>query len=117
MSKQITIESKRYEDQDDCLTAAAEEFAADHGLDSWQVKARWAEAPGHGDGTDRDHIVLTVPDETIRKMAIALAQETGIVDGTGTLYTVCEQAIIDGDDAGRVRQIWTDATVVGQFRI
>jgi hypothetical protein len=53
----ISVSSKQYEDHDDCLTAAAQDYAADHGLESWQVTAKW---DGGEDG-ERDAILLTVP--------------------------------------------------------
>jgi hypothetical protein len=41
----------------------------------------------------------------------ALVKASGIVDGTGTLHTVCEQAIRDGEGTPeRVREIWATAT-------
>ena len=45
-----------------------------------------------------------------RAAVIALVDASGIEDGTGTLYTVCEQAI--EDDMGtveNVRRIWAEA--------
>lgn len=42
---------------------------------------------------------------------VALADASGISDGTGTLYTVCRQAILDGEGTPeRVREIWAEAT-------
>ena len=42
---------------------------------------------------------------------IALVDASGIEDGTGTLYAVCEQAIEDGvGTAENVRRIWAEAT-------
>lgn len=54
MLKEITVQSKRYEDYDNSLGAAAREYAEDHDLEMWQVEARWAD-------DERDEIVLTVP--------------------------------------------------------
>lgn len=51
---EITVSSKGYEDEDDCLSAAAQDYAEEHGLASWQVEARWA------DDANREEIVLTV---------------------------------------------------------
>jgi len=51
----IEISSKVYEDLDDCLSAAAEDYASDHGLESWQVTAEWQD-------DEREVIVLTVPE-------------------------------------------------------
>lgn len=48
---------------------------------------------------------------TLHEMAVKLATASGIVDGTGALYTVCEQAIRDGEGTPeRVREIWEQAT-------
>lgn len=42
---------------------------------------------------------------------IDLVHATGIVDGTGCLYTVCEHALRDGEGTPeRVREIWAEAT-------
>lgn len=57
MTKTITVSSKQYEDSDDCLAAAAGEYAGEHGLESWQVSAAWV---GGEDG-ERAEIELTVP--------------------------------------------------------
>lgn len=55
MSKEIVIDAKRYEDFDDCLSAAADDYAAKHGLEGWDLAPRWADE-------QRDEILLTVPD-------------------------------------------------------
>lgn len=52
----IRINSRRYEDYDDCLTAAAEDYAAAHDLDGWDLSPRWEDE-------QRDHILLDVPTE------------------------------------------------------
>lgn len=43
-----------YTDHDDCLAAAAEEYASEHGLEGWDLEPRWADG-------QRDEILLTVP--------------------------------------------------------
>jgi hypothetical protein len=55
---EITVDAKLYEDCDDCLTAAATEYAREHHIADWQVEARWAD-------DSRDAIVLTVPEEVV----------------------------------------------------
>lgn len=41
----------------------------------------------------------------------ALVEASGIVDGTGTLYTVCKCALEAGEGTPeRVREIWQEAT-------
>ena len=55
----VTVSAKQYEDQDDCLTAAAREYAREHKLEMWEVEAAW---PTDRDGReDRSEIALTVP--------------------------------------------------------
>jgi hypothetical protein len=51
---EIIVSSKGYEDEDDCLSAAARDYAEKHGLEIWQVEARWA------DDANREEIVITV---------------------------------------------------------
>lgn len=53
----VTVDSKRYQDQDDCLAAAAAEYAAEHGLEGWDLSPRWV----GGDDGNREEIELTVP--------------------------------------------------------
>ena len=50
----IQIAAARYADYADCLTAAADECAEEHGLQGWDLSPRWADE-------QRDTIVLTVP--------------------------------------------------------
>lgn len=50
----IRIDARRYEDQDDCLSAAQADYAAEHGLEGWDLEARWED-------DQRDAILLTVP--------------------------------------------------------
>jgi hypothetical protein len=52
--REIRVPAKSYEDYDDSLTAAAHDYADEHGLENWEVEARWAD-------DQRDEIVLTVP--------------------------------------------------------
>lgn len=55
MSKQVKIAAAQYEDQDDCLQAAANDYAQAHGLHGWDLDPQWEDE-------QRDNIVLTVPD-------------------------------------------------------
>ena len=57
MSKsiEVVVPAAQYEDFDDCLTAAADEYAAKHDLAGWDLAPRWAD-------NQRDEIILTVPD-------------------------------------------------------
>lgn len=50
----VSVSAAAYADYDDSLTAAACDYAAAHGLRSWQVDADWE------DDDTRETIVLTV---------------------------------------------------------
>lgn len=50
----VRISAKRYTDSDDCLADAAADYAREHGLDGWDLDARWED-------DQRDAILLTVP--------------------------------------------------------
>jgi hypothetical protein len=52
----ITLNSKSYEDHDDCLAAAASDVASEYGLPAWRVDADWGDE-------DRETIVVTLPDD------------------------------------------------------
>jgi hypothetical protein len=52
----IRLPSKVYEDDDDCLHAAAAEAADDLGLESWQAEAKWED----GEDGGREHILVTL---------------------------------------------------------
>lgn len=53
-ARSVTIRVRADEDEDDCLTAAASEYAAEHGLEGWNLDPRWED-------DQRDGILLTVP--------------------------------------------------------
>jgi hypothetical protein len=58
MTKHTTIEinAMQYEDYDDCLTAAAEDYVSDHQeAEGYDMDPRWS------DETDRAVILLDVP--------------------------------------------------------
>ncbi len=103
---EVTLKARDYEDHDDSLAAAVEQYAKDADLEAWQVTARWGESRD-----TRDKIVITAPRPT--RMAITdLVYASGLNnrDGTGTLRIVCEQAIMDGEGTPeRVREIWAEA--------
>ena len=50
----ITVSAKGYEDEDDCLAAAARDYAREHDLEAWEVEADWV-------SDERDEIALKVP--------------------------------------------------------
>jgi hypothetical protein len=52
----VRIPAKRYEDEDDCLSAAARDYAHEHDLVGWDLAPRWED-------DQRDAILLTVPQE------------------------------------------------------
>jgi len=47
----ITLPAVRFEDYDDCLSAAQDHIASLFGLESWQVSAHWED-------TQRDNIIV-----------------------------------------------------------
>jgi hypothetical protein len=57
----IKILASQYEDYDDCLAAAAEDYAATHGLKGWDLEPRWE------DDANRETILLTVPQRATPK--------------------------------------------------
>jgi hypothetical protein len=59
------------------------------------------------DGNEMEEMTMSTP---THEEILALVRESGIDDATGTLYTVCRQAIVDGDGTPEaVRRIWADA--------
>lgn len=53
----IRIPAARYEDYDDCLTAAANDVAEERGLQGWDLSPRWED-------DERDTILIDVPEMT-----------------------------------------------------
>ena len=52
----VRVLAARYEDEDDCLSAAARDYAAEHDLAGWDLSPRW-------DSDQREAILLSVPVE------------------------------------------------------
>jgi hypothetical protein len=50
----VTMPASLYVDSDTCLADAAADYAKAHGLEGWDLQARWAD-------DERDAIELTVP--------------------------------------------------------
>lgn len=50
----VRIPARQYEDHDDCLAAAAVDYAREHGLEGWDLAPRWED-------NSRETILLTVP--------------------------------------------------------
>lgn len=50
----IEIEASQYQDEDDCLSAAASDIAAERGLEGYDLSPRWAD-------DQRDVILVDVP--------------------------------------------------------
>jgi len=56
MSKNLIVDAWRYEDEDDCLSAAERDAQVQYGLEGWDLEPRWED-------DQRERIVLTVPDD------------------------------------------------------
>lgn len=56
----IRIPASRYEDHDDCLTAAADDVARERNLFGWRLGARWED-------DQRDAILVDIPDHAARE--------------------------------------------------
>lgn len=52
--QQVKIQAAQYADHDDCLAAAADDYASAHDLIGWDLSPAWAD-------DQREVIVLTVP--------------------------------------------------------
>jgi hypothetical protein len=50
----LTVDASRYEDEDDCLAAAADDAAETLHLEGWDLNPRWAD-------NQRNEIILDVP--------------------------------------------------------
>lgn len=50
----IRIDAAEYADDDDCLVAAATDYADAHNLAGWELDARW-------ENDQRETIILTIP--------------------------------------------------------
>jgi hypothetical protein len=55
MSKTVTVDARKYQDEDDCLSAAERDAREHYGLAGWDLHPRWED-------DQREHIVLTLPD-------------------------------------------------------
>ena len=58
MTTTIRISARRYEDCDDCLSAAAADVAEELGLEGWDLSPRW-------ETEERDHILVDVPGDGV----------------------------------------------------
>lgn len=56
MTRTLVISAKKYEDHDDCLTAARNDVAQDYGLNGWDLSPRWE------DDRSRENILVDIPD-------------------------------------------------------
>lgn len=56
---EIKVNSKAYEDNDDPLSAAAQDYAEEHGIERCLVESRWA------DDANREEIVITIPADMV----------------------------------------------------
>ena len=66
----VHIDATRYQDEDDCLMAAATDYAAEHDLAGWDLAPRWLD-------DQREVIVLTVPVTPISAAAATLGRRGG----------------------------------------
>jgi hypothetical protein len=83
MTITLRIAAKPYEAYDDCLAAAAEDVAAAHGLEDWDLNARWED-------DERDYIWVDLPEWAVR-----------IQDVVTALKDIAD-VHADSDDRGRI---------------
>lgn len=93
-SKTITVDAKRYEDHDDCLTAAADEYAAGHDLQGWDLEPRWA-------SKEREAILLTVPSSE-RYIAVAVADVDSCQKLSWRALSIAPYVLAEGEDRDEV---------------
>lgn len=55
MSKQLIVDARKYQDEDDCLAAAERDAQVQYGLEGWDLDPRWED-------DQRERIVLTAPE-------------------------------------------------------
>ncbi len=55
MGKTVTVDARKYQDEDDCLAAAERDAQVQYGLEGWDLNPRWAD-------DQRERIVLSLPD-------------------------------------------------------
>lgn len=82
----IRLPAKKYEDHDDSLSVAAEEYAAAHSLNGWDLDARWADE-------QRDEILLTVP--VLDKTEVNCGYAPDLAPANGTAQG---ELVLLGDD-------------------
>lgn len=98
----LRIDSKQFEDEDDCLTAACESVREELGLDGTvRLDAEWTE------DSSREHIDVAVPASAIYdaiEIGAASPSTTGVDDGLDLDVTVCgihgEVTLIPSEDGG-----------------
>lgn len=72
-----------------------------------EIDTQTKKLPCHAVGPKREQIA----EADLHARTVALVRESGILDGTDTLYTVCRLAIVEGEGTPeRVREIWREAT-------
>jgi len=74
-----TVGSRKYEDHDDCLAAAAADVAGGLGLEDWECTARWGDS-------GRDIIVVSSSSADLKAAIKARAASVVAEDGTMTVY-------------------------------
>lgn len=88
-SATITINASKYADHDDCLSAAADDYADEHGLEGWDLEPRWGD-------DNRETILLTVPAHARRVEILSALRKHD--HGDGCLGIIVDQALADDPD-------------------
>lgn len=125
MATKITVSSARYQDHDDCLTAAAADYANDHDLEDWEVTAAWAD-----EESNRREIVLTVPTESVAAVVVDIdtgdrldgAASSGLIESsvlaepTGAVAAYCDDEgtwqYVREDEQERMRRLGREVRTV-----
>jgi hypothetical protein len=93
--KMITVSAKQYEDTDDCLRAAADDYVSEHPeAAGYDLNARWV----GGDDGERAEIALDVPGDD--SVVVEIMPERYRTDAE-TAEDLCDE---DGDGYNRVVQ-------------
>lgn len=83
---QITIDSQRYQDHDDCLGAAEVDIREAMDLDGWDLSTRWADG-------DRSEIELDVPTATCERCGTEGVECEGQLRGHGSVSSAASGLI------------------------
>lgn len=102
--KSVTITVSANEDEDDCLTAAAAAYVAEHpAIEGYDLAPQWGD-------DDRTTVALTVPSWVVRADLISAVSSACGDDGTGDIGVTVDQCIADGiTDAAAIIEIVREA--------